>query len=144
MLRVYQVNMISSPTKGDIDHERRLVVAQLINHSIRNIENKHQRCFEGSAINKRFGKLLKPYINCRGVSWSNGTFSSDESTFEFGAAQMQFSLTTNYKAEHFYARWIDFMYIHHIPFTNLKDVYIIADNRVFSYRACKIDITDYD
>lgn len=136
--------MISSLTKSDIDFERRKVVAHLINHSIRNIDNKHMRCFEGAAIYKRFGKLLKPYINCRGVSWANGTYSTEGSFFEFGAAQMQFEVHTTDKAQPFQARWIDFMFIHHIPFTCAKDLFILADGKLFTYRNCIIDITDYD
>lgn len=143
MLRVCQVNTISSPTKGDIDYERRLVVARLINESIRNIDNKHIRSFEGAAINIRFG-LMKPYISFRGVSFSNGTYSGDGCDFEFGAAQMTFNVSTDCRVEHFTARWIDFMFIHHIPFSHLKDLIIIADNKVFSYRACSIEIKDYD
>ena len=143
MLRVCQVNTISSPTKGDIDYERRLAVAHLINESIRNIDNKHQRCFEGAAINKRFG-LMKPYLSFKGVSYSNGTYAIDGSYFEFGTARMSFDVITTNKADGFFARWIDFMFIHHIPFSHLKDLIIIADNKVFSYRACSIEIKDYD
>lgn len=136
--------MTFSHTKSDIDHERRLVAAQLITHSICNIENKHQRCFEGSAIIKRFGSLLNPYIRCRGISWSNATISEMGSEMEFGAAQMKFTIITDDRAEPLYARWIDFMFIHHIPFSKLKDVIILSDNRVYSYRACRLDIQDYD
>lgn len=136
--------MIYSPTKSDIDYERRLVAAQLITHSIRNIENKHQRSFEGSDIIKRFGSLLNTYLSCRGVSWSNAIISYDGCEIEFGASQMQFKIITDYRAEPLYVRWIDFMFINHIPFSKLKDVIIIAENRVYSYRACRLDIDDYD
>lgn len=136
--------MISSLTKSDMDFERRKVVAHLINHSIRNIENKHQRCFEGAAIYKRFGNLLKPYLSCRGVIYCNGSYMDGEVEFEFGASRTSFVIHTSVNDEFFQARWIDFMFIHHIPFSPLKDLFILADGKLFAYRACRLDITHDD
>ena len=132
------------PTKSDINFERRKNVALFINECIKDEYNEHDRLNYGIEIIRSFGDLMKIELKCRSVGWCTTISDSSGTTLDFEANDTRYVINFTYQTEAVKMRWIDFMFIHHIPFSTLKNVFIIANGNVYAYRDCLVRTTRYN
>lgn len=136
--------MISSLTKTEMNFERRKAVAHFVSESIKDILNSQIRIHAGWELLKNINVFKgKPELIGRQVSWCNGVIDTNRSEIEFHANNKIYIIKVPYRARYAQLRRIDFMYIHHIPFSSLKDIFIIADGRLVIYRGSKLEIANY-